>query len=312
MIDGAPLSPLSFEVQADEEGLRLDVVLVRRVPAMSRKKAREMVEGGEVHLNGRPTRKGGRVQRGDRVTLARAPSKSEFAARPDFSLDLHVVHEDDQIVVVDKPAGMPSHPLREDEVGTVASALVARYPEMALVGYAAREPGILHRLDTDTSGLMIAARDEDTFESLRTELRAQRIDKRYRALVEGPIDPREIDRPISPVPGDARRVRVGEHEGARPARTEIVATRPHGRFTEIEVSARAATRHQIRVHLASIGRPLAGDALYGGPVIPGLSRHFLHASEIRLVHPVTGARQLWRSALPRELEDAILRAQQTR
>lgn len=312
MIDGAPtVSPLSFEVQADEEGLRLDVVLVRRVPAMSRKKAREMVEGGEVRLNGRPTRKGGRVQQGDQVTLARAPSKSEFSARPDPSLDLHVVHEDDHIVVVDKPAGMPSHPLREDEIGTVASALVARYPEMALVGYAAREPGILHRLDTDTSGLMIAARDEETFEALRVELRAQRIDKRYRALVEGTLEPVHIDRPISPMPGDARRVRVGEHEGARPARTEVVASRPHGRFTEIEVSARAATRHQIRVHLASIGHPLAGDALYGGPVIPGLSRHFLHASEIRLVHPTTGARQLWRSALPRELEDAILRAERS-
>lgn len=298
---------LAFEVQADEEGLRLDVVLVRRVPAMSRKKARDMVEGGEVRLNDRPTRKGGRVVKGDRVTLARAPTKSEFAARPDAAMDLHVVHEDDFLVVIDKPAGVPSHPLREDEVGTVASALVARYPEMALVGYAAREPGILHRLDTDTSGLMMAARDEETFDRLRTELRAMRIDKRYRALVEGPIEERMIDRPIAPVPGDSRRVRVGDHEGARPARTEIVGVRAHGRFSEIEVSARAATRHQIRVHLASIGRPLAGDVLYGGPIIPGLGRHFLHASEIRLVHPRTGVTQIWRSALPRELEDAILR-----
>jgi len=309
MIEGAePAIPLAFEVQADEEGLRLDVVLVRRVPAMSRKKARDMVEGGEVRLNDRPTRKGGRVVKGDRVTLARAPSKSEFAARPDSSMDLHVVHEDEFLVIIDKPAGIPSHPLREDELGTVASALVARYPEMALVGYAAREPGILHRLDTDTSGLMIAARDEETFELLRADLRTQQIDKRYRALVEGDIEPRQIDRPIAPVPGDARRVRVGDHDGARPARTEIVAVRAHGRFREIEVSARAATRHQIRVHLASIGRPLAGDVLYGGPIVPGLTRHFLHASEIRLVHPRTGGKQAWRSALPRELEDAILRA----
>ncbi len=309
MIEGAePAISLAFEVQADEEGLRLDVVLVRRVPAMSRKKARDMVEGGEVRLNDRPTRKGGRVAKGDRVTLARAPSRSEFAARPDTLTPLHVVHEDDHLVIVDKPAGMPSHPLREDELGTVASVLVARYPEMALVGYAAREPGILHRLDTDTSGLMMAARDEATFDRLRTDLRALRIDKRYRALVEGELTPRAIDRPIAPVPGDSRRVRVGDHEGARPARTEIVSVRAHGRFHEIEVSARAATRHQIRVHLASIGHPLAGDALYGGPVIPGLTRHFLHASEISLVHPATGVKQTWRSALPRELEDAILRA----
>lgn len=308
MIEGTePSTPLSFEIQADEEGLRLDVVLVRRVPAMSRKKARDMVEGGEVRVNDRPSRKGGRLTKGDRVTLARAPSRSEFAARPDPSMDLHVVHEDEHLVIVDKPAGVPSHPLREDELGTVASALVARYPEMALVGYAAREPGILHRLDTDTSGLLIAARDEETFERLRAELRAQRIDKRYRALVEGEIEPRAIERPIAPVPGDSRRVRVGEHEGARPARTEVVAVRAHGRFREIEVCARAATRHQIRAHLASIGRPLAGDVLYGGPVVPGLNRHFLHASEIRLLHPATGSRMAWRSALPRELEDALLR-----
>lgn len=309
MIEGAePRIPLAFEVQADEEGLRLDVVLVRRVPAMSRKKARDMVEGGEVRVNDRPTRKGGRLVKGDRVTLAREPSRSEFAARPDESMDLQVVHEDEYLVIIDKPAGVPSHPLREDELGTVASALVARYPEMALVGYAAREPGILHRLDTDTSGLMMAARDEETFSRLRSDLRALRIDKRYRALVEGDIEPRPIDRPIAPVPGDSRRVRVGDHEGARPARTEITGVRPHGRtFREIEVSARAATRHQIRVHLASIERPLAGDVLYGGPVVPGLTRHFLHASEIQLVHPRTHVKQVWRSALPPELEDTLLR-----
>ena len=159
-IDGSEAPVLAFEVQPDEEGLRLDVVLVRRVPAMSRKNARDMVEGGEVRLNDRPTRKGGRVAEGDRVTLSRAPSKSEFAARPDATLPLAIVHEDAHLVIVDKRAGVPSHPLREDELGTVASALVHRYPEMALVGYAAREPGILHRLDTDTSGLMIAARDQ--------------------------------------------------------------------------------------------------------------------------------------------------------
>src|SRR5204862_2979233 len=99
---------------------------------------------------------------------------------------------------------------------------------------------------------MIAARDEKTFERMRSEVRGLRIDKRYRALVEGELEPRAIDRPIAPVPGDSRRVRVGDHDGARPARTEIVAARMHGRFCEIEVSARAATRHQIRVHLASI------------------------------------------------------------
>jgi 23S rRNA pseudouridine1911/1915/1917 synthase len=304
-IDGSEAPVLSFEVQPDEEGLRLDVVLVRRVPAMSRKKAKDMVEGGEVRLNDRPTRKGGRVNEGDLVTLSRAPSKSEFAAKPDAEMALLVVHEDTWLVVVDKRSGVPSHPLREDEVGTVASALVHRFSEMALVGYTAREPGILHRLDTDTSGLMIAARDQETWEALRNDLRRGDIDKRYVALVEGVVSPRAIDRPISPHPGDARRVRVGEHEHARPARTEILSVKELGGFSLIEISARAATRHQIRAHLASVGHPLAGDLLYGGPVLAGLSRHFLHASEIRLVHPATGARHVWKSALPEELESVV-------
>ena len=304
-VDGSEAPVLSFEVQPDEQGLRLDVVLVRRVPAMSRKKARDMVEGGEVRLNDRPTRKGGRVNGGDRVTLSRAPSKSDFAAKPDPDLPLAIVHEDQNLVVVDKASGVPSHPLREDELGTVASALVHRYPEMALIGYTAREPGILHRLDTDTSGLMLAARDLATWEALRYDLRRGDIDKRYVALVHGEISPRAIDRPISPHPGDARRVRVGEHDGARPARTEILAVRTHGAFSEIEVSARAATRHQIRAHLASIGHPLVGDALYGGPTLSGLSRHFLHASMIQLDHPTTGARRTWKSALPEDLALAI-------
>ncbi len=304
-IDASEAPVLSFEVQPDEEGLRLDVVLVRRVPAMSRKKARDMVEGGEIRLNDRPTRKGGRVNEGDRVTLSRAPSKSEFAAKPDPDLPLLVVYEDASLVIVDKRSGVPSHPLREDEVGTVASALVHHYPEMALVGYSAREPGILHRLDTDTSGLMIAARDQETWEALRNDLRRGEIDKRYIALVLGAISPRAIDRPISPHPGDTRRVRVGEHEGSRPARSEILSVKTHGEFSEIEVAARAATRHQIRAHLASIGHPLAGDVLYGGPVVAGLTRHFLHASEIRLVHPGTGAQRTWKSALPDELASAI-------
>jgi 23S rRNA pseudouridine1911/1915/1917 synthase len=165
---------IELDIEAGEAGLRLDVVLVRRVPGMSRAKAREMVEEGAIRVNGRSPRKGLRLTPGDHVVLARAPAPSDFHARPDPRTPLAIVHEDPWLVVVDKRAGVPSHPLREHELGTIAGALVARYPEMSGVGYRLREPGLLHRLDTDTSGLLMAARDELTFEALRDRLRGSR------------------------------------------------------------------------------------------------------------------------------------------
>lgn len=294
---------MELEVDESEHGLRLDVLLVRRVPDMTRKKAREMVEAGVITVNGKRPRKSYAVASGDRVTLSEAPSPSDFNARPDAELSLTIVHEDPWIVGVDKPAGVPSHPLHADEVGTVANALVARYPEMRGVGYSRREPGILHRLDTNTSGLMLATRDPKTFEALRKALSEGRIEKRYFALVVGRVDQRfVIDLPIAPHPRDPKRVQASDRVKGTPARTEILHFEPHGDFTLVEVSAPHATRHQVRAHLAAIGHPLAGDVLYGGPEIVGLGRHFLHASHIELAHPVDEGRHVeWSSALPAEL-----------
>lgn len=303
---------IELEIEPDEAGLRLDVVLVRRVPGMSRAKAREMVETGAIRVNGRNPRKGLRLAPGDRVVLSRAPAPSDFHARPDPRLALQIVHEDPWIVVIDKPAGVPSHPLREHEVGTVASALVARYPETSGVGYRLREPGILHRLDTDTSGLLLAARDELTFETLRAALKSGRIDKHYVALVDGRVTaPRTIELAIAPHPRDPRRVvtlepdQASDVKGARAARTDVLRAEPIGVYTKVEVSAAHATRHQVRAHLAAIGHPLVGDALYGGSALPGLSRHFLHASRIALDHPHDGRAMRFTSPLPRELQSAL-------
>jgi 23S rRNA pseudouridine1911/1915/1917 synthase len=298
---------IELDIEPAEAGLRLDVVLVRRVPGMSRAKAREMVEEGAIRVNGKSPRKGLRLTPGDHVVLARAPAPSDFAALPDGRLPLVIVHEDPWIVVVDKAAGIPSHPLREHEVGTVASALVARFPEMSGVGYRMREPGILHRLDTDTSGLMVAARDEISFEGLREALRGGRIDKRYIALVDGRLSgPRTIDLPIAPHPRDPRRVvTIDGIRGSRPAATEITRVEPFGVYTKVEARAPHATRHQVRAHLAAIGHPLVGDALYGGSALPGLARHFLHASRIVLEHPHDHTSMRWSSPLPRDLHAAL-------
>jgi 23S rRNA pseudouridine1911/1915/1917 synthase len=295
---------IEFEVDEAEHGMRLDVVLARRVPEMTRKKAREMIDADAIRVNAKHVQKSHPVSRGDRVMLSHAPPPTDFEARPDPEMQLSLVYEDPWIVCIDKPAGVPSHPLRADELGTVTNALVARFPEMRGVGYSQREPGIVHRLDTNTSGLMLAARDPRSFETLRRALSEGRIEKRYHALVLGSVDRCfVIDLPIAPHPRDPKRVTVGKHimNGAA-ARTEITRVEPHGDFTLVLVSASHATRHQVRAHLSAIGHPLVGDVLYGGPEIDGLSRHFLHASQIELTHPADQDRRLrLTSSLPDEL-----------
>ena len=306
---------VSFEVGPEDAGARLDVVLVRRAANMSRAKARKLTEDGKVRVNGRRARKSAVVAAGDVVTLAELAQPSDFAALPDPALPLRIAYEDAQLVVVDKDAGVPSHPLRSDEVGTVASALVARYPEMAGVGYRGREPGLVHRIDTETSGVLLAARDVDTFDALREALHDGGVSKRYVALVEGSVAaPATLTYPLATHPRDARKVLacVDERDAvrlrARDAITHLLTAEPVGGFTKLTIEAPVAGRHQIRAHLAAAGHPLVGDLLYGGPALDGLSRHFLHAAELTLTHPKTGKKLSVKAPLPRELEQALHKA----
>jgi 23S rRNA pseudouridine1911/1915/1917 synthase len=296
---------LEIEATREDAGSRLDVVLSRRVPGLSRRRAQEMLEEGSIRLDGRRARKGDRVGEGDRIALAHAPVPSDFPARPDATVPITILYEDSHLAVIDKPAGVPSHPLRPSETGTAASFVVARWPETCVVGYRAREPGIVHRLDTGTSGLLLVAKDTATFDALRARLESDGIDKRYVAFVATSrnLAPRAIETPIANDPRDPRKVAVGAHlPGARPARTQLLVVRERLRATELELRAPHAFRHQVRAHLASEGHPLLGDLLYGGEAIAGLARHALHASVLRLVHPATGRPLRVESPLPMDLE----------
>jgi 23S rRNA pseudouridine1911/1915/1917 synthase len=287
--EGRQMSAVELEIGEDDAGQRVDVVLARRVPELSRARAKALIEEGGVRVGGRRVKKSYTVSAGDRVMLESLPRPADFYAAPDPDLALEVLVENESYVVVDKSAGVPSHPLKEGELGTLAGALVARYPEMRDVGYSKREPGILHRLDTDTSGVMLAARDQETFNRLRKQLQAGEIEKRYLARCQGIVAaPIVIETPIANDPHDRRKVRACtdpreiKRLRARPARTEVLTSIPAPHGSLVEVRANNARRHQIRAHLASIGHPLLGDPLYGGPSLETPPHHLLHALSIQI------------------------------
>jgi 23S rRNA pseudouridine1911/1915/1917 synthase len=289
-------------VAAEFEGERIDRFLRHAGRAGSRKALAEQLEGGAIRVNGVRMKKGHRLRAGDVIS---GPPSHEGGALPDPDQPLEVLFEDAAVVVVNKPAGVPSHPLRPDERGTVASGLVARFPEMAGVGYRPLEPGILHRLDTETSGVLLAARSATAFRALSLAHKRGEIDKRYLALCSGRLQAPQLVRAY--LAADRRRVRVTDDfiEGAKPIETEIVRAEAHGELSLVEVRVPFAARHQVRAQLAALGHPLAGDTLYGGPALEGLGRHFLHASEIEFPHPTSGERIRVKAELPVDLRTAL-------
>jgi 23S rRNA pseudouridine1911/1915/1917 synthase len=295
-------------VPESASGARLDLFIARQVPGLGRARARALVVEGRVRVNGREPRKGDRLSAGDLVELDDARPPSHFVLEPDPELDLAIVHQDRFLVVVDKPAGIPCHPLRPGERRTVASALVARFPEMVGIGSDPREAGLVHRLDTGTSGLLIAARDRNSLARLRKAVKAGGMEKRYRALCAGRVEaPQQVSNWLRSYRGRGRRVRVvlGAGKRTRPALTEILASEPVGELSLVDLRVHVARRHQIRAHLGWLGHPLAGDTLYGGPELPGLERHFLHASEIRFAHPEDTRALCFSSELPRDLQAVL-------
>jgi 23S rRNA pseudouridine1911/1915/1917 synthase len=282
MLENQMSNERRFEVLAADSGERLDKFLVRQCPELGRRAAAELIERGLVRVGERRANKSRRLAAGDVVT---APFADALGPPHEPGLALDVRLERSDLVVVEKPAGQASAPLSASERGSLVGALLARYPEMKGVGYRAREPGLIHRLDTRTSGLVLAARSALAFDVLRAALEAHRLDKRYLAIVEaaGLPDERVIELPL--MPGKGGRVMVAPEGstagGARPCLSRVRALARRGRFALVEVEASRAFRHQVRVHLAASGWPIAGDLDYGGAVRPELSgRHALHASQV--------------------------------
>lgn len=289
-------------VEAADGGSRLDRFIGARLQ-LSRARLKELFEAGGVRVDGRRAQKGAAVAPGQVVVVEHEATPP--GAVPDAALGLSVLHEDPALVVVDKPAGVPCQPLAGGERGTVANALVARYPEMAGLGDDPREAGLCHRLDVETSGVLLAARTRPAWEALRAAFGAEgQVEKRYLALVAGPLaEAGVIEVPLAHA-GD--HVRPDFAQG-RPARTGFQVLARRGAYALVQVQLVTGVLHQVRAHLAAVGAPIAGDPLYGGPPEPGLGRFFLHAAALGLTHPATGKRLTVQSPLPPALEEVLAR-----
>jgi 23S rRNA pseudouridine1911/1915/1917 synthase len=247
---------------------------------------------------------------GDEVTVGRKHSAPAVAHLEPEDIPLKIVYEDEDLVVIEKPAGMVVHPSAGHSSGTLVHALLARYPELrsgdARPGDEER-PGIVHRLDKDTSGLMLVARTQHSLRYLQAAMHDRQVLKEYTLLCCGPLDPASarIEASIGRHPGN--RLKMAVVSTGRPSVSEYETMQTLPQHTLTLARLHTGRTHQIRVHFASIGRPIAGDRLYGGCALPGLERQFLHASRLGLTLP-GGKHVEWQSPLPEDLEKCLLAA----
>ena len=275
------------------------MVVAQLAPELSRSQATRLASDGRVAVNGTAVKASTRVRPGDRLTVDVPPPADVGLAAEDIPLT--VVHMDEQIIVIDKPAGLVVHPAPGHPGGTLANALLSLDPEIA-VGMG-RRPGIVHRLDRDTSGLIVVARTDSALRALQAQFAARGVKKVDLALVRGRPrnDEAVVEAPIGRDPRDRKRMAIVQ--SGRAASTRFLVRERFKNSTLLEVTIATGRTHQIRVHLASVGHPVVGDHVYGRG---GGGRLFLHAAELGFKHPATGEWLELQSPLPPELE-AILR-----
>ncbi len=299
-------------VPAALHGERVDRV-VATLTGMARSEVAAHVASGAVALNGRPVRaRALRVSKGDRLEIAVSERASPAGLEPDPSVEVAVVHADEHVVVVDKAGGVVVHPGSGRSRGTLVQGLLARFPDLAGVsGGEGQRPGIVHRLDKGTSGLMVVARSADAYRSLVEQLRSRTVDRRYLCLVWGELQERAgmVDAPVGRSGSD--RTRMAVSAGGRPARTRfhVLEGLSEAGVSLLECRLETGRTHQVRVHLSSIGHPVVGDDRYGGGR-PGLAapRPFLHAHQLSFRHPGTGEKVSYSSALPPDLSAVLAEA----
>ncbi len=285
---------------AEKPGARLDKFISEQIPELSRTYAQKLVAEGYVTVNDRPAKASLKLNAGDRVQVT-VPPPSPSPLSPE-AIPLKIVYEDDDILVIDKPAGLTVHPSPGQTAHTLVNAILSRLPA-AEFGDSLR-PGIVHRLDKDTSGLMLVAKNKAAQADLISQFKARTIKKAYLALVKGRVTPEQgsIEAAIGRDPRNRKRMAVVS-EG-RPARTNYKVVKYLDGYTLLEVEPETGRTHQIRVHFAAIGFPVVGDATYGTRS-KHLSRQFLHAYRLGFKLPSTGDYMEFNSELPEDLQGAL-------
>jgi 23S rRNA pseudouridine1911/1915/1917 synthase len=290
-------------LRADRSGERLDVFIARRIPELTRSRVRKLIDEGLVNVDGALAAKAGVQVDTDTEVTVTVPSPEPTDLQAEEML-LRIVYEDGDLLVVDKPAGLAVHPSPGHSSGTLVNGILAHCgDELSGIG-GEKRPGIVHRLDKDTSGLIIVAKNDAAHTSLARQLKDRNVEKTYVALVEGTPKPAEgvIDAPIARDPKHRKRMAVVER--GRESRTRYKVLREIGRRSLLEVRPETGRTHQIRVHLASIGHPIYWDAVYGRKDA-SLARQFLHAQKLAFAHPRTGERLELEAPLAEDLEAAL-------
>jgi 23S rRNA pseudouridine1911/1915/1917 synthase len=284
-------------------GMRLDAYLSQYVGERSRSEWRRMIDVGLVTLNDAAVRPSVRLAAGDRLRIR--PAAAHALLEPDPSIELRVLYDDPAIVVIDKPAGLVVHPAPGHETGTLVHALLARFPDLRDPTGEMR-PGIIHRLDKDTSGVMVVGKTPDAVAAVQRQMQRGAVSKRYRLLVLGTIQEEEgiIEAPIGRDPQNRQRMAV--RADGRSARTEFRVLERLPGYTYLDAGLPSGRTHQLRVHFSYIGHPIAGDRTYGRGRAPGrLGRQFVHAHALKLTSPATKREETYVAELPEDLESTL-------
>ena len=303
-----------FTVAPGEQGLRLDIFLSQKDAGLSRSQARRLIDGGEALVDGRPARASYRLRPGERVSLHRPPPAPAGIVAEDIPLDIR--YEDDAVLVVDKPAGMVVHPAAGNSRGTLVNALQFHCGRLSSVGGLMR-PGIVHRLDKGTSGLMVIAKTDEAHRHLSEQFKKRRVSKHYTVLVHGDLreDEGVIDAPVGRHPVERKKMSTASRRG-KAALTRWRVLERYGDCTLLEAQIETGRTHQIRVHLGAMGHPVVGDAVYGGSkraadspalraALKRLPRQALHAGRLSFLHPLTGRVMSFESPLPADMAEVI-------
>ena len=297
-----------WHIQPNEADQRLDRYLTLVLPMLSRTNVQHLIADKAILVNGQSSKSAYMLRSHDQVqALWTTPAAQQASVKPQ-ALPLEIVYEDGDLLVINKAAGMVVHPAPGHSEDTLVNALVARYPDLQEVGSDTR-PGIVHRLDKDTSGLLIVARNTQTLAALTGQMKRHEIVKRYLALVEGivSLDEGTIDAPIGRNPQHRQQMTITATEG-REARTHFRVLQRFARHTLLLLQLETGRTHQIRVHLKAIGHPVAGDPVYGsGNTRQGLTlqRQFLHSYQLKLTHPITGVSLELEAPLPTDLQAVL-------